>query len=98
VTSSSATAPAANGDRTPAPRARPLVPAGAGDDDLVQQLASLGKTQPKPGATRPQAGREAGESETDPKADHEGEGSADGNGDEPINRGMLLKFLSSVRP
>jgi len=35
---------------------------------------------------------------TPPKGDHEGDGSAEANGDEPINRGMLLKFLSSVRP
>lgn len=92
---SAAPAVAANGGRSAAPRRGPAG-AAPGDvaDELVQQLSSLGDDTGKraSGGSAPAKGKRAAPDTAD---DEEG---GDGNGDEPINRGMLLKFLSSVRP
>lgn len=59
----------------------------AGDDDteaLVAQLAALGVDEDDPEAKEKIAARLAAEA-------------AEADGEEPINRGLLLKFLSSVR-
>lgn len=69
----------------------------------VQRLATLGKAHASPEPARAGSGSADGDAgggaSPAPVAGTPGdEGSADANGDEPINRGMLLKFLSSVRP
>ena len=91
---------AANGGRSAAPRRGPVPAPGREEaEELVQQLAALGKAPAKP--AEPQATPAAADGKDESaraKSGTEDDGSAEGNGDEPINRGMLLKFLSSVRP
>lgn len=100
-----APAAAANSGRSAAPRRGPAPAAGSEEaEELVQHLATLGKTAKAAPARAGSAPAAKGADVDDdgsvppPKGDHEVEGSVEGNGDEPINRGMLLKFLSSVRP
>lgn len=101
-----APAATANGGRSAAPRRGPEpAPSREEAEELVQHLASLGTAHAKAAPARVVSGpaRRGGERDDGgPVAavpgEPEGEGSAEGNGDEPINRGMLLKFLSSVRP
>ncbi|MGH9177090.1 MAG: hypothetical protein ACRD0N_00855, partial [Acidimicrobiales bacterium] len=93
---------AANGTAAgPAPASSP--PSREEAEELVHQLAALSQ-----GAAAPKAAEASGAS--DDEGAGEGTGATvDGNGraakqsgssaeEEPINRGMLLKFLSSVRP
>ena len=93
--SAAAPAAAANGGRSAAPRQGPAG-AAPGDigDELVHQLSSLSEDvekRPAPTASpAPKAKR--------PVPDMADGDTGDEGGDEPINRGMLLKFLSSVRP
>ena len=103
VPATAAPVAAANGGRSAAPRRGPVsVPDREEAEELVQQLAALGGASAKApsGENRapvaPVAGGKKGEVAAPPEGDDEG--SAEGSGDEPINRGMLLKFLSSVRP
>jgi Domain of unknown function (DUF4388) len=66
------------------PKAKKAKPADQGEaDELVRQVAALEATQPE---AVPEAAPEA-EAAEEPAAE----------GEEPINRGLLLKFLSSVR-
>lgn len=101
-----APAAGANGGRSAAARRGPE-PAPSREEavELVQQLATLGTARAKavPARTGSDPASGGGDRDKDgqvsaAKGAPEGERSADGNGDEPINRGMLLKFLSSVRP
>ncbi|HEX2698975.1 MAG TPA: hypothetical protein VHM89_02085, partial [Acidimicrobiales bacterium] len=96
---------AANGGRSAAGRRAPGAAASRDEaDELVHQLATLGKAPAKGSSSRADAGAADGGGRDDdipatpPKGEVEGDASAEANGDEPINRGMLLKFLSSVRP
>ncbi len=94
----------ANGGRSAAFRPGPESAARSEDAEaLVQHLATLGKAHAKAaparaGSASAKGEGAAGDQPVVAEADHEVEGSVEGNGDEPINRGMLLKFLSSVRP
>ena len=94
----------------PEPRRTPAaVPSREEAEELVHQLASLtaAPAPPRKSPERP-AAETAEETEPEapardsrrpaapaPKAQHP---SGNGSDEEPINRGMLLKFLSSVRP
>jgi len=92
-----APAAAANGGRSAAPRPVPrTVPDREEAGELVQQLASLGQSQSKAPSREEPAADTAGEKKGGTAGDDGGTDEC--NGDEPINRGMLLKFLSSVRP
>ena len=112
----------------PAGRRGAPVPSAEEADELVQQLASLGRRDPGDPAPAAQAASTAGRSETrtaplagrpahatrgriepgsapaappaaeEAQTDADSTPPADAASDEPINRGMLLKFLSSVRP
>ncbi|MGI8685914.1 MAG: DUF4388 domain-containing protein [Acidimicrobiales bacterium] len=98
-----APAAVANGGRSAAPPRGPEPTANREEaEELVQHLATLGKAHAKAAPARGGPAAKGEDSADDqpvaPEGDHEGEGSVEGNGDEPINRGMLLKFLSSVRP
>ncbi len=99
---SAAPALVANGGRSAALRQEPESAAkGEAAEALVQHLTTLGKAHAKAAPDRAGSASAKGAAGDQPpasKADHEVEGSVEGNGDEPINRGMLLKFLSSVRP
>lgn len=101
---SAAPAAAANGGRSAAPARRPAgEPAMDEKEELVRQLATLGSAPVDAAPTGAGAAPAGGTAEADeetpmpaPADDPVAQG-AGGDGDEPINRGMLLKFLSSVR-
>ena len=94
-TTPAAPAASANGGRSAAPRRGPAGAAPAEEaDELVQQLSSIGSAD---AATPNEAVPVKGGPEPE-KAVGDDEENGERNGDEPINRGMLLKFLSSVRP
>jgi len=103
ASANAAPAAVANGGRSAAPRRGPEPAGGRAEaEELVQHLATLGKAHAKAAPARagsaPEDEGAADDRPATPTDDHEGEGSVEGNGSEPINRGMLLKFLSSVRP
>ncbi|HET7488231.1 MAG TPA: DUF4388 domain-containing protein [Acidimicrobiales bacterium] len=81
-----------------APRAAAKPADHEGDDELVQQLASLHKGGAAKAAPAAPAAKPATEAAAPAAEAPAGDPDAEANGDEPLNRGMLLKFLSSVRP
>ena len=64
---------------------------------LVRQLASLDEVETPQKAAKGRAGDEAQEPDQAAESDEDQPGGGAESEDEPINRGLLLKFLSSVR-
>ena len=90
-------------DTKDARRPAPAPPSREEAEELVHQLASLSRTPPPPRPSNPKAepsapaAASADDTAAAPAGDNVPPAPARPD-EEPINRGMLLKFLSSVRP
>lgn len=66
-------------------------------DELVRQVAALEAATPEPAPVRPPVAPAPSPAPASEAEASEGAEAATTEGEEPINRGLLLKFLSSVR-